>query len=227
MYRRILGAAGLSALIIGSFAATPTLASADDLHVASPAYSEWTTPYSELENPAQGVVEGEDADVADRQADPVNEALVALAQRIYSIVDPTEGAKNVTADGEDYGYAGLRIHPDNGALDLYWVGEVPGHISALIADSPRISVSVLPARYTLFEMQDASLAVLESRTTSFADGVTVRLTGPRVEGDGIVMEYSRATESPSDAAGILEDATGIARMPVLAEEVPDSEPAFP
>lgn len=156
--------------------------------------------------------------------DPVQDELVSIAQRIYALVDPTEGARNVTGDGRTYGYSGLKIDVDRAALDLYWVGDIPSNVREIISDTHATRVEVHPATWTLFEMQDASRTLINERARAFPKGVVVTLTGPRISGDGVNLEYW-VTAGAVEAKQVGDAARQLVDIPVKVEEV--SGPSTP
>ncbi len=142
--------------------------------------------------------------------------LLAVAEPLTALVDPTEGRRNETADGETYGYAGVAIDIPNSTVDVYWVGEVEKKAQKILDGAPAgVIVDVHPAVYTQFEMRDAREAVSDAAfETELVEGLRIDLIGPSIDGSGLDVEYYGS----GDVDALLEKVSDIAGMPVNARE---------
>lgn len=151
--------------------------------------------------------------------------LLEVAHRIFDVVDPTEGAENVTGDGAEYGYAGLSIDPSTSTLTLYWRGEIESPIQQILDQRDlSVAIEIVPAEYTLFEMQDAALGLIaDSGAGGDQTPLRLALVGARTQGDGIVVEYyieGSRHEAENDLGALIEQNTRSSGVRAFLVEVP-------
>lgn len=134
------------------------------------------------------------------------------------IVDPTEGWHNGSSDGVKYGYASMRIDSDKSEFWLYWVGDIPQNIQAILDAAPTSTViQVRQAKYSLYEMRDALDRVMGGidHSPRTIDGAFIHGAGPANDGSGLeVLYWSEASVDESRLRLALED---IAKMDVFVQ----------
>jgi hypothetical protein len=144
----------------------------------------------------------------------------------------TAGADRIVAAGKllaDNGYAGIVAAPENRAILLYWQGNVPASVRAVIDDVAKTTpVDVRPARYNLAEMSAVTKQLLTSndpKRTSIAEvwpnvdgsGITVRAVGGRLD------STAASVASSSRVAVTVESVAG---RPVPTSRFNDSAPYY-
>ncbi|WP_022880695.1 hypothetical protein [Gryllotalpicola ginsengisoli] len=145
---------------------------------------------------------------SDAKADAATED---AAQKLIDLVDPTQGGELVTADGEDYGFAGTVMSGSD--LHVFWVGKVPSNVQQLLAPAGS-HVHLHEAQWTLFEQEragnrvGAELAEIDSR---------IQLVGP-IAGQGICLSIA-VDDGTAVPTAVLEKAERIAGMPVAAQAI--------
>lgn len=213
--------ASIGAILFVSAMASPTggFAAEGDAAEGSDGWGVTTALSDDAEATQQmGSFPEEAGEESTTNADSTERSLLTIASEISALVDPTEGAREVTADGENYGYAGLRV--DHHTLTLFWVGEVPDNIARILDSAPPRSVFVVGATYTLFDMQVAARELIQSTDVTWPEGVSISMTGPRPEGDGVTLEYYTSNGLPIDKSAIQKSAARITDLKIFAEQVP-------
>ena len=140
---------------------------------------------------------------------PTDDAIVgqdmvmAVVQPVLDLVNPNEGGSRVSADGVEYGYAGVMVDPVARVVDLFWVGEVAVDVQRMLDDAPsEVTVRVHPAKFTLFEMLDAVDRVVGMPIDeSGASSSMISAAGPDTSGNGIWVEYT-GTAAPDTVAAL-------------------------
>jgi hypothetical protein len=126
--------------------------------------------------------------------------LVAVADEIQRVVEKR---------GLD-GFAGIAIHDDARAVTLYWKGELPDEIAALIAASA-VSVDVRPADYTEAELLAEAERIARLGTTR--SGAAILQVGPLDDYSGLMVVLDSAAaanrgDQEIDSPVHLEFSTG-------------------
>ncbi|WP_119697085.1 hypothetical protein [Microbacterium halotolerans] len=140
---------------------------------------------------------GADVDGVDANGEPTGDVMVGqdlvmeVVDPLLALVNPTEGGERVTADGAEYGYAGVIVDPVAREVDVYWVGSVEAKAQRILDRAPsEVTLNVRDAKYTVFEMQEA-VERLPGMTVDDASGdLTIVASGPEADGSGVWVEYS-------------------------------------
>ncbi len=139
-----------------------------------------------------------------------------MAQELLDLVDPTGGNAQVTQDGLEYGYAGMRMILEERTLRVWWVGEVPDTVTKVLDQIPDGDrVEVVPAKFTLFDEERAALRLMASeRVKPLAEETQLDLVTPLENGSGLEVTYRTVGTEVDDevaaAAGV------VAGIPVAA-----------
>lgn len=131
------------------------------------------------------------------------------------------------------GFAGVKIDPYHGQIDVYWHNTFPASISSLLkrSTSANVHISIHPADHSLAELQAAQSILVDSLV---AHHTTFASVGPNTDGSGLRLERPASTAFGPDAA-ISESAavsatTGIpvavanGSVPQLADRLVDTAP---
>jgi hypothetical protein len=141
----------------------------------------------------------------------------------------TAGADRIVAAGKqlaDNGYAGIVAAPENRAIILYWRGDVPASVRAVIdAVGP---VEVRPARYSLAEMSAVTKQLLAS---SDPKRTTVAEVSPNVDGSGVTVRavggrLDSAAASVASSSRVAVNVESVGGRPQLTSRFNDSAPYY-
>jgi len=138
----------------------------------------------------------------------------AIEEQLDQVVDDIERGE----EEEDIpGLAGIELDPEAHTVDLYWVGEPPGHVRRTVADPPPgITVNLRPASYDVRDM----LAAVDKVFTEYEDYLDG--ASPNAEGTGITVEWTAENAKKGPTAETMAEVAG---MPVFTEVGEPAEPA--
>ncbi|MGV9771864.1 hypothetical protein [Streptosporangium sp. NPDC003464] len=143
--------------------------------------------------------------------------LLATQERLVRAADRiSAAAREPGADG----YAGIIAAPENHGLRLYWKGDIPEAVDALLGElRGDVAVSVLPARHSARE-----LARETARITRKAGGV-ITSVAPRPDGSGLTVTGLSARSARSALTDVTVPVTvEVGVRPTLATRWDDSPP---
>ena len=140
---------------------------------------------------------GAEVDGVDANGEPTGDVMVGqdlvmeVVDPLLALVNPTEGGERVTADGAEYGYAGVIVDPVAREVDVYWVGSVEAKAQRILDRAPsEVTLNVRDAKYTVFEMQDAVDRLPGMTVDDTSGDLTIVASGPEADGSGVWVEYS-------------------------------------
>ena len=113
------------------------------------------------------------------------------------------------------GFAGLRIDQAANTLDLYWVGEPPSEVSALIAAST-VTTTVHSAAYDMPTMQEATTRLVQLiEDDRVPQGISPIAFGPANDGSGLTVMYLEMDSLDDESVALI--LSTILDFPVVAE----------
>jgi S1-C subfamily serine protease len=119
--------------------------------------------------------------------------------------------------GEESGYGSIVVSPETRTLTLYWKGSVPAQVKDVLDDiRADLSTTTVAAAYSLAEMQDAMVPLVENPE---ADGVKITHVGPKSDASGLNVSIQGDLDSAKQINSIAESA-----MPVTVELGAATEP---
>lgn len=141
-------------------------------------------------------------------------------QRDAAIMDPLVEALSIavgesdrevpTIDGAANRYAGFKVDYPAHRIDLYWAGEVPDSIRALIRAHPDVDVATHVAEYSQIEMLEARDRIAAERSSLEQTLGTLLTVGPDYQGRGLKVQTSAGTELGRRAANsVVDDISGV------------------
>lgn len=105
---------------------------------------------------------------------------------------------------------GAITDPFQSFMTLYWKGEIPASVQAIIdRHADTVPVRVVPRNYTFVELQQESHRLL---TSMVAEGAPVQMTAPDIETNGVIVRIIGNTEN-AKASTVLSTA----KVPVKVE----------
>lgn len=96
------------------------------------------------------------------------------------------------------GFGGLRLHPLEKRITLYWKGTIPDDVQATLASPPLgVTVTVTSAPYNRAELKAARTKLVsdsgQTNTSLSADGAKIQRIAPLPDGSGLMVGYTSAT----------------------------------
>jgi len=147
-------------------------------------------------------------------------------QRDAAIMDPLVEALSMavgesdrevpTIDGAPNRYAGFKVDYPAHRIDLYWAGEVPESIRALIRSHPDVDVATHVAEYSQIEMLEARDRIAAERSSLEQTLGTLLSVGPDYQGRGLKVQTSSGTDLGRRAANSVVD--DISEVPIFSLE---------
>lgn len=167
-----------------------------------------------------GPIESNSSPLLSKDAIAGQALVMQVLDPLTALVNPLDNG--ISADGVDYGFAGVKTDPLRRTIDLYLVGDIQPKVQEILdAAPPEVTVMVHPAKYRLNEMLDAVNSIFSATLDKTITKVKLIAAGPEVSGSGIWVRYA-GDATPSEA---IEYLSPYSSMPISSAE--KGEPTQP